>query len=103
MTPVDALLVSARVVGWLLVPASYAADPGVVLVRRVGARVDLLTFTSATGNAVVASQLVGGAELWRHEVPVNAALAWATGEFDDDAPLAALAGSGGNAHGVERP
>lgn len=90
MTPEDALLASARVVGWIQVPAGREAPTGVVLVRRVLDRVDVVSFMSAVGPATVTGQRIGGPELWRYEVPVRVALAWATGEFADDAPLADL-------------
>jgi hypothetical protein len=90
MTPEDALLASARVIGWIQVPAGRDAPAGVVLVRRVGDRVDVVSFMSAVGPATITGQRIGGPGLWRYEVPVRVALAWATGEFADDAPLAAL-------------
>jgi hypothetical protein len=91
MTQEDALLRSARTVGWTLVLGGSGVQYGVVLIRRAEDRFEVLSYASFTGTAVVIGQQLGGCQLWRHEVAARSALFWATGEFDDDAPLAAQA------------
>lgn len=90
MTPQEqALLGSAQVIGWTLLPPTSTADTdSVVLTRRTEDRVEVLSYRSITGTAVVRGEDLDGRPLWRHEVPAMIALFWATSEVDDDAPLA---------------
>lgn len=90
MTPdVDALVASARTIGWTMLSPGRDTPVGVALVRRVLDRVDVLSYMTTTGLATVTAQQIGGPELWRYEVPVRTALWWATGEFADDSQLSA--------------
>ncbi|WP_410597851.1 hypothetical protein [Amycolatopsis sp. lyj-23] len=88
MTPVErALIISACAIGWTLVEHPGDTEAGVVLTRRRGDRVEMLTYVDVAGPAVVISRYLDGREHWRHEVPALTALYWATGEHADDAPL----------------